>query len=513
MTMVSLCGVSVGNAAAQDVVRVVHYCNNDGCKDAPMDQYAYGFTGSWGIPDPPISSQVPPGGLDLITYHNYACSSTIPITISVTLPGTISAAHPYGDPTIAATVPVLGAQTSGTLTFAMPNIGQKLTDGIYVPGVTFLESWGAWPISDCTLNGRRWGAGPGLETLSIKSLPPGSCQAAGQQQVPRSPALSLFGSSSSCPLVVEVAPLEGGSPHSVPVGLHYDSVSGKPSFFVPNQEDPILPYVAIRPFSGEPFSQKCGTGCSNVVVHVTEPAVAGEEGKVVRGATVKLTASQVAPSGAAYPYPSFLSLGLRPFTGQVCAVKGVGEGGCGASAEATTDERGNAYFRYWAPGVVSSGTVLLTGTARDKSSACACGSRSGTNTADLDLSPDVVFVRDAPLSQQVVDYFTAWYGHKLIFDDVSWATGVITTVFPELKVADQIGKIASSSQGPDIVAALVLFALFHLSPDGLVITDLRDSSALHGFFGNGFLTGFVSMMKDFAGYMHPACSTRAISTR
>jgi hypothetical protein len=283
-------------------------------------------------------------------------------------------------------------------------------------------------------------------------------------------------------LVVEVAPLEGGSPHSVPVGLHYDSVSGKPSFFVPNQEDPILPYVAIRPFSGEPFSQKCGTGCSNVVVHVTEPAVAGEEGKVVRGATVKLTASQVAPSGAAYPYPSFLSLGLRPFTGQVCAVKGVGEGGCGASAEATTDERGNAYFRYWAPGVVSSGTVLLTGTARDKSSACACGSRSGTNTADLDLSPDVVFVRDAPLSKQVVDYFTAWYGHKLIFDDVSWATGVITTVFPELKVADQIGKIASSSQGPDIVAALVLFALFHLSPDGLVITDLRDSSAFARFF-------------------------------
>lgn len=138
-----------------------------------------------------------------------------------------------------------------------------------------------------------------------------------------------------------------------------------------------------------------------------------------------------------------------------------------------------------------------------QSSSSPKGSRSGTNTANVDLSPDVVFVRDAPLSQQVVDYFTAWYGHKLIFDDVSWATGVITTVFPELKVADQIGKIASSSQGPDIVAALVLFALFHLSPDGLVITDLRDSSALHGFFGNGFLTGFVSMMKDFAGYMHP----------
>ena len=155
VTVVSVCGVSVGNAAVRGARQVVHYCNRDGCVDAPMDQYAYGISGLWpGYSHIPDSAQIPPGWTDLVTYHNYACSSSIPITISAELPG-----HPYGDATTVITVPALGAQTSGTLTFVMPNIGQHLTHGIFAPGVNFLESWGAWPTSDCRLNGRYWGAG------------------------------------------------------------------------------------------------------------------------------------------------------------------------------------------------------------------------------------------------------------------------------------------------------------------------------------------------------------------
>ena len=165
-----------------------------------------GSAGSWpGYRRSPISSQVPPGRTGPSHLPQLRCSQPSP-SISITISASFSVPR-YGDATTVITVPALGAQTSGTLTFAMPNIGQHLTDGIFVPGVTFLESWGAWPTSDCRLNGRT-GERPGLEKLSINSVPPGTCLiglqnssasvATGTRQAAPSPV---------CPLGVTIANL------------------------------------------------------------------------------------------------------------------------------------------------------------------------------------------------------------------------------------------------------------------------------------------------------------------
>ena len=179
-----------------------------------------------------------------------------------------------------------------------------------------------------------------------------------QPPAPRSPALSLFGApASTCPLVVNVVPLEG-SEQAFPLlsGLHYDPGSQEPDFFVPDQADPLPPMVGARPVSGAPFEQKCGTGCANVFVYVREP---GPEGQAVAGAKVTLQSYTVAPADATYPYPPVAGVpfvkpeGFDQFKGELCVVGGVNgvqEAGCGSSAQASTDSQGIAYFRYWAPG-------------------------------------------------------------------------------------------------------------------------------------------------------------------
>jgi hypothetical protein len=334
--------------------------------------------------------------------------------------------------------------------------------------------------------------------------PPTTTSAAGQQPSLRSPALSPSGSSSSCPLVVEVVPLEGNKQaYPLLAGLHYNSGTQEPNFFIPDKPDPLPPYVDSRPFSGAPFEQKCGTGCTNVFVYVREPTV---EEHPVSGAHVTLQAYAVAPSDATYPYPPVLGIplvkpeGFSQFKGELCVVGGVlgvQESGCGVSATTTTDSQGIAYFRYWAPGIVKDSTELLTATAVDKSPACDC--RTGTDKANVYLSPNVVFDAYAPLTQQAIDYFSHWWEVKMPFDDVTWATNIITKALPELKWADELGKVASTQQKRDITAAYVLFSLFGLQPDGLITLDFRDS--LIGF-GGGFLTSLESVMKDFGGAIH-----------
>ena len=327
-------------------------------------------------------------------------------------------------------------------------------------------------------------------------------QIGGQQPSPRSPALSLFGApASTCPLVVEVVPLEGNEQaYPLLAGLHYNRGTQEPSFFIPNKTDPLPPIVGSRPFSGAPFEQKCGTGCTNIFVYVREPGV---EEHPVSGAHVTLQAYAVAPSDATYPYPPVLSIpvakpeGFNQFKGELCVVSGVQESGCGDSAKTTTDSQGIAYFRYWAPGIVKDSEVLLTATAVDKSPACDC--RTGTDKANVYLSPNVVFDAYTPLTQQAIDYFSHWWEVRLPYDDVTWATNIITKALPELKWADQLGKVASTQQQRDITAVYVLFSLFGLQPDGLITLDYRDS--LIGF-GKGFLTSLESVMKDFGGVIH-----------
>jgi hypothetical protein len=388
--MVSLCGVSVGNAAVRGAGQVVHYCNRDGCVDAPMDQYAYGISGLWpGYSHIPDSAQIPPGWTDLVTYHNYACSSSIPITISAELPG-----QAYGDATTVITVPALGAQTSGTLTFVMPNIGQHLTHGIFVPGVNFLESWGAWPTSDCRLNGRYWGAGPGLETLSIKSVPPGTCPiglqdssesvATGTRQAALSPA---------CPLGVTIAtfqPLRSG------LAVHSQPYKEYPVDFVANKND----------------ADRCQSGCVDLVVTVRNLI----SHKPVEGAVVNATVSKLVRTTT-----GGLIQSLNPVVAGaqfLCSTNRAGTKDVGCSNFVAgkydellhTDENGQVFLRYWAPGVVETVSTTLNVTARQACSASACPTHemTGSATTKLTVTPDLIYTHNATLSEDEADEMVAW---------------------------------------------------------------------------------------------------------
>lgn len=301
----------------------------------------------------------------------------------------------------------------------------------------------------------------------------------------RASMLSLF---ARCPLDVAVYPLEGrdsGSP--VTVGLHWSPKRNGPSFFNPGQTDPVPAYL---PQGGDPslFSQKCGTGCSDVVVTVKD---VGPEGQFVPDATVTLQETTVGPSGTTYPYPTFL--GLFQFAGDVCAVEGDAEQSCGTSATAETNDKGEAFFRYWAPGVVQDGYAALTANAHGSSPACGCGRASGMGTSYVYVQPDIVFARNAPLPASVLGLLHQWARGELLWSNFSTVFEFLKKRLPELQILPNI------AEREELAIDLTIFDLFKLDPTGLLILDQRDYA--HGLLGNSFFTNFTNMLKNYASYL------------
>jgi len=295
-----------------------------------------------------------------------------------------------------------------------------------------------------------------------------------------------------CPLDVKAYPLEGRlSPF--PVGLHYSSNVNGVTFFDPGRSDPLPDYVPID----AAFAQKCGTGCSNVVVVVRTP---GTDGKAVPDANVTLKTSNVAPEDAAYPYPTFL--GQFQYRGQVCAVDGDSEVDCGTSAKARTDDKGVAYFRYWAPGVAKAGRALLTATAEGSPESCGCGKAVGSGSETVQIGPNIVFARYAPLPASTVRALELFARGELTWSNFSLISNLVTKWLPGLQL---ITKAAGSIE---LATDLAVMDLFKLDPHGLVILDPRDYA--FGLAGNSFVNSFTSMLKAYGSYLD---NTPDINTR
>jgi len=366
-------------------------------------RYAYGVSGIWGYPNPPNAAQIPPGGTDLLTYANYACSTSVPIIISVTIP---AAKKP---PTPVLTVPALGAQQSGTLTFKMPNIGQHLTHGIFVPGVTFLESWGRWPSSSCTLNGRSWGASPGLEDLSISSVPPGPRHCGvGLGSGLRPGAVSSEGSQSApCPLTLTItmsqvsqsfAATRGGT-----TGLGFQQAQtgpgGTPEFLYPdlNTEE----------------AERCIAGCTNVVVTVTNTRTH----EPVQHAQVSASVTPFSPRGVA-PYPE----GYHADLGHLCRADEPER--CGSflsySELPPTDIYGQVHFTYWSPGAVRPQTVKITVKAQRVCSpnAYCAGHYVGQVTQNDTVNPHIIYSSTGTLNRDQLDVLIEWAKNNGNFETI-----------------------------------------------------------------------------------------------
>jgi hypothetical protein len=192
----------------------------------------------------------------------------------------------------------------------------------------------------------------------------------------------------------DARPRAAGSPCQLQVTT--DALQGSPAAglsdlngFIDFQTQAIdLAAPTIEEDSSDVFTYTCVTGCSNIVVNVKDPS-----GQPVRGAVVTASLSSIVATPPAITVPS----GNQGF---LCTFPNTAL--CGSAATANTDDKGNAYFRYWLPGVVNTVTggdpsALINVTA--KGSLCSCNDAAGaSHILSLTLRPHLYIDRDRGLS-------------------------------------------------------------------------------------------------------------------
>ena len=198
----------------------------------------------------------------------------------------------------------------------------------------------------------------------------------------------------SCPLTVQVTPIDGGK-----AGLSY------------HRPNAAFLGGAVANGLGGSVDRTCLSGCIDVRVTVTDPHKL-QHGKPARVADAKIeaTLTPIARDDIATGYPS----GSSPGTGYLCALRAVRSADkvllgldatdnchAGLLQGVTTDDQGQVYLRYWAPGLINdlSTPVTINVQARKPCSSNGCSLKSGTGTASPPLNPKafVVYKQTAPL--------------------------------------------------------------------------------------------------------------------
>jgi uncharacterized membrane protein len=198
----------------------------------------------------------------------------------------------------------------------------------------------------------------------------------------------------SCPLTVKVTPIDGGK-----AGLSYHRPSAA---FLGG---------AVANGLGGSVDRTCLSGCTDLRVTVTDPHdLKGGKPARVADAEIEATLTPIARDDIAKGYPS----GSSPGTGYLCelrALRGADNVLLGLDATdncnarllhgVTTDDQGQVYLRYWAPGLITdpSTPVTVNVQARKPCSSKGCSLKSGTGTASPPVNPKafVVYKQSAPL--------------------------------------------------------------------------------------------------------------------
>ena len=205
---------------------------------------------------------------------------------------------------------------------------------------------------------------------------------------PQADLLNIFGSpSKTCPLVVEVVPLEGGAAIApLPAGVHSTGAQSSPASSSRAVMTPCRRTWTLARSPDIHSSRSAARGAP------TSPSTSGSRGW--RSTPSRELQSNSRPTPwlprrhvpvpAVRRRPPTEARGFHQFKGELCVVVGVKRrAAAGPRAKTTTDGQGIAYFRYWAPGMVKDGTVLLTATATDSTPSCDCrtGHRTPTSTS------------------------------------------------------------------------------------------------------------------------------------
>jgi len=187
-----------------------------------------------------------------------------------------------------------------------------------------------------------------------------------------------------CPLRVTAEAIEG-RPAS---GL--SDVNGTIEF-MEHTPDPTQP-----PILGniEEHTYTCMSGCTNIVVNVTDNSTPTP--KAIPGATVTVSLSTTAASSPAAIVPN----GDRGFICQFQQAFKI----CQTTATATTNNDGNAFFRYWLPGAINLDPASPDPVAVISASAtstCSCGQGTGSaQPLNVTLQPHPYINEDRPVTVQ-----------------------------------------------------------------------------------------------------------------
>lgn len=261
------------------------------------------------------------------------------------------------------------------------------------------------------------------------------CSSASSSSIAHSNTESALTSSSSCPLIVKVTGLL-----TLTSGLTH-----KP-YYNPD----------LARFYGEvsrTSSNACQSGCTDLTVKVTDPA---NKNKAVAGATVDASVQPI--RGGLAPYAS----GVDPGTGFLCrGAAVVNAANCGNGSHEVTDITngdGEVKLRYWAPGVITTESVLLTVKVNDtcNQSQCPSQKRHGEATPNptLTIMPNVLVgtvaaYKTAQLTPEESSDLAQWTTKKgTALKDYAKGQGIeklLTTAITTMFEAETEGPIAIAS--------------------------------------------------------------------
>jgi hypothetical protein len=148
---------------------------------------------------------------------------------------------------------------------------------------------------------------------------------------------------------------------------------------------------------------RCESGCVDVLVTVINPKTHAP----VPGATVNASISAI--SNVVAGAQSLCQTSADGLTDLTCSDYLLG---------LKSNDQGNVYLRYWAPGLVTTRTTTLKVTAKWGCSATACSSREMEGSArplNIKVSPDLIYNHSSPISEEQAEELAAWAGGTAFF--------------------------------------------------------------------------------------------------
>jgi len=252
-------------------------------------------------------------------------------------------------------VPALG---SASTTVPWPNDGRRHA----------LSVQGVGQTGGCNFGGLGNWAG----TLTITYTPGPECSTG--HPAPDTAVLAV----ADCPLTVTAVPKEKSKS-----GLSREQ-SGDPAFI-----------------SDAGASEKCLSGCTDVLVTVTDPS---KHNKPVDGASVSASVTPIFDANLQYPSG-------HPGGGYLCKASDPRSCGSGRLLTGlTTNKKGQVSLLYWAPGVLSKLGTTLTVKATKACSKSQCSSRqkSGETNPTITVSPNMIYQHSGTLSLEEAKDLAEW---------------------------------------------------------------------------------------------------------